>query len=86
LECARVLAAARRSGIDFALALAAILESEEVAREIQPAIEYDPAPPLNSGSPKTAAREMVDRVRARGAQLSQARKTVAARVGKKLGV
>jgi cyclohexyl-isocyanide hydratase len=74
------------SGIDFALTLAAILESEEVAREIQLAIEYDPAPPLNSGSPKTAAREMVDRVRASGAQLSQARKTVAARVGKKLGV
>jgi cyclohexyl-isocyanide hydratase len=74
------------SGIDFALRLAAILESEQVAREIQLQIEYDPAPPFNSGSPKTAAREMVDRVRARGAQLSEARKTVAARVGKKLGV
>ena len=74
------------SGIDFALTLAAILESEQVAREIQLAIEYDPAPPFNSGSPKTAAREMIDRVRARGAQLGEARKAVAARVGKKLGV
>jgi len=74
------------SGIDFALTLAAILESEEVAREIQLGIEYDPAPPFNSGSPKTAARELVDRLRARGVQLYEARKTVAARVGKKLGV
>jgi cyclohexyl-isocyanide hydratase len=74
------------SGIDFALRLAAILESEQVAREIQLQIEYDPAPPFNSGSPKTAAREIVDKLKARGAQLYEARKALAARVGKKLGV
>jgi cyclohexyl-isocyanide hydratase len=74
------------SGIDFALTLAAILESEQVAREIQLQIEYDPAPPFDSGSPKTAAPEVVERLQARGAQLSEARKTVAARVGRKLGV
>jgi cyclohexyl-isocyanide hydratase len=73
------------SGIDFALTLAAILESEDVAREIQLGIEYDPAPPFNSGSPKTAARELIDRLRARGAQLYEARKATAARVGKRLG-
>jgi cyclohexyl-isocyanide hydratase len=74
------------SGIDFALALAAILESEEVAREIQLQIEYDPAPPFNSGSPKTAAPALVERLRARMAPLNEARQVVAARVGKKLGV
>lgn len=74
------------SGIDFALALTAILESEEVAREIQLGIEYDPAPRFNSGSPRTAAPSAVEKVRARGAQLSEARRVVAARVGKKLGV
>jgi cyclohexyl-isocyanide hydratase len=73
------------SGIDFALALAAILESEEVAREIQLQIEYDPAPPFNSGSPKTAARETVEKLKTRLAPLNEARKAVAARVGKKLG-
>lgn len=73
------------SGIDFALTLAAILESEEAAREIQLQIEYDPAPPFDSGSPKTAPRAMVERLRARGAQLYEARKALAARVGKKLG-
>ena len=40
------------SGIDFALRLAAILEGEQVAREIQLQIEYDPEPPFNSGSPQ----------------------------------
>src|SRR5258708_21821596 len=43
------------SGIDFALAVAAVLEGEEVARQIQVPIEYDPAPPLNSGSPRNAS-------------------------------
>src|SRR5262249_27795104 len=43
------------SGIDFALAVAARLEGEETARSIQLQIEYDPAPPFNSGSPRTAS-------------------------------
>jgi cyclohexyl-isocyanide hydratase len=72
------------SGIEFALKLAAILEGEQTAREIQLQIEYDPAPPFDCGSPKTADRELIDRLRARGAQLFEARKAVAARVGKKL--
>lgn len=74
------------SGIDFALTLAALLEGEQVARDIQLQIEYDPQPPFDVGSPAKAPREMVDRLRSRGAKLFDARKTVAARVGKKLGV
>jgi cyclohexyl-isocyanide hydratase len=74
------------TGIDFALTLAAILAGEEVAREIQLGIEYDPAPPFDSGSPKTAAPGMVEKLRARLSSLNEARKTVAERVGKKLGV
>src|SRR5262245_58060946 len=74
------------SGIDFALAVAATLEGEEVARQIQLQIEYDPAPPFNSGSPKTAAPELVAIVRSRIAALNEQRREVAARVGKKLGV
>jgi cyclohexyl-isocyanide hydratase len=74
------------SGIDFALKLAAILEGEQVAREIQLQIEYDPAPPFNSGSPNTAAPAMVEAVKTRLAKLNEERRVVAARVGKKLGV
>ena len=72
------------SGIDFALRLAAILAGEEVAREIQLQIEYDPDPPFRSGSPDSAAPETVAAVRERLAKLGEARKTVAQRVGRKL--
>ena len=73
------------SGIDFALQLAAILEGEAVAREIQLQIEYDPAPPFNGGSPKTALPETLAALKTRLAKLNDERRTVAARVGRKLG-
>jgi cyclohexyl-isocyanide hydratase len=74
------------SGIDFALAVAAMLEGEEVARQIQLQIEYDPAPPFNSGSPKTASPALVALLRDRGAALNAQRAEVVRRVGRKLGV
>ncbi|MEA2981472.1 MAG: cyclohexyl-isocyanide hydratase [Alphaproteobacteria bacterium] len=74
------------SGIDFALAIAAILEGEEVARQIQLQIEYDPSPPFDSGSTETASAETVALLRSRGAALNEQRRAVAERVGRKLGV
>ena len=74
------------SGIDFALAVAAILEGEEVARQIQLQIEYDPSPPFDSGSTETASAETVALLRSRGAALNEQRRVVAERVGKTLGV
>jgi cyclohexyl-isocyanide hydratase len=74
------------AGIDFALQLAAILDGDEVAREIQLQIEYDPAPPFNSGSPQTAAPETLAASRARLSRLSEERRVVAERVGRRLGV
>jgi cyclohexyl-isocyanide hydratase len=74
------------SGIDFALQLAVILDGEQIAREIQLQIEYDPAPPFTSGSPQTAAPETLAALRTRLARLNEERRTVAARVGEKLGV
>src|SRR4029077_5684735 len=74
------------SGIDFALAVAAVLEGEDVAKQIQLQIEYDPAPPFNSGSPKTASTETLAVLRGRLSGLNEQRREVAERVGKKLGV
>ena len=74
------------SGIDFALKLAAILEGEAVAREIQLQIEYDPDPPFAGGSLRTASAETVATLRSRGAALSVQRAEVARRVGRKLGL
>lgn len=58
-----VTAAGVSAGIDMALALAARLAGEDVARGIQLAIEYDPEPPWNDGHPRSAAPALVERVR-----------------------
>jgi cyclohexyl-isocyanide hydratase len=52
------------AGIDFGLALAAELAGEDAARTIQLALEYDPQPPFNAGSPVGAGTELVARYRA----------------------
>ena len=74
------------SGIDFALAVAAILEGEDVAQQIQLQIEYDPSPPFNAGSPKTAPAATLALVKSRLSALNEQRREVAERVGKKLGI
>lgn len=53
------------AGIDFALTLAAEIAGEEIAREIQLAIEYDPAPPFDAGSPTQASTALRARVEGR---------------------
>jgi cyclohexyl-isocyanide hydratase len=47
------------AGIDFGLTLLARLRGELVARVTQLAMEYDPAPPFNAGSPEKAGPEVV---------------------------
>ena len=63
-----VTAAGVSSGIDMALTLAARIAGEEVARAIQLGIEYDPEPPFDSGSTRSAAPSTVELVRALAAQ------------------
>jgi putative intracellular protease/amidase len=58
-----VTAAGVSAGIDMALTLAAEIAGPEIAQAIQLGIEYDPQPPFNSGSTKTAPKEIVDLVR-----------------------
>jgi cyclohexyl-isocyanide hydratase len=50
----RVTGGGVTAGIDFALALTAAIRGEAHARMIQLALEYDPAPPFDSGSPERA--------------------------------
>lgn len=50
------------AGIDFGLHVVAKVFGEEVAKEVQLMMEYNPAPPFNSGSPKTADAQIVERV------------------------
>lgn len=53
------------AGIDFGLLVAARLAGDHVAKAIQLGIEYDPAPPFQSGHPSVAEAEVVAAVRAR---------------------
>lgn len=50
------------SGIDMALKVVADAAGEKVARKIQLAIEYDPAPPFKGGTPNSSPKEIVDAV------------------------
>jgi transcriptional regulator GlxA family with amidase domain len=58
-------AAGVSAGIDMALALAGRIGGDELAQRLQLAIEYDPQPPHNAGSPTTAPPEIVAALRAR---------------------
>jgi cyclohexyl-isocyanide hydratase len=49
------------AGIDFALTIASILYGEEIAKITQLLLEYDPAPPFDTGSPEKAGTELVDK-------------------------
>ncbi|MEU8174208.1 DJ-1/PfpI family protein [Microbispora hainanensis] len=56
-----VTAAGVSSGIDMALTLLAATHDEETAQAVQLAIEYDPRPPFDAGSPKTAPAGLSDK-------------------------
>ena len=51
------------AGLDFALALAAVLRGEETAKSIQLGMEYAPAPPFTDGHPSVADRTIVEKVK-----------------------
>jgi transcriptional regulator GlxA family with amidase domain len=65
VERGKVMTAAGVSaGIDMGLTLLGRMFGDDMARAIQLAIEYDPQPPFDSGSPKKAPRVVVDAVTA----------------------
>jgi len=55
----RVTGGGVTAGIDFALALTAAIRGEAHARLLQLALEYDPDPPFDSGSPERAGDALV---------------------------
>jgi len=58
-------AAGVSAGIDMALSLAERIAGREFAEAVQLAIEYDPQPPFDSGSPQKAPAELVAALRSR---------------------
>lgn len=69
----RVTGGGVTAGIDFALTLVSIMVDRTTAEAIQLGLEYNPAPPFNSGSPDTAPAEVLALLKERGAQ-NQARR------------
>ena len=69
------------AGIDFALYVAAELFGATTAQAIQLAIQYSPAPPFDSGSPRSASGEVVNSVAAASAPNLARRRGVIERIG-----
>jgi len=59
----RVTGGGVTAGIDFALALTAAIRGEDHAKYVQLSIEYDPAPPFDSGTPEKADAATLERYR-----------------------
>lgn len=57
----RVTGAGVTAGIDFALALIGRISGPDQAKLVQLSIEYDPAPPFDSGTPEKADPATLDR-------------------------
>ena len=72
------------AGIDFGLSVAQILAGEQAARAIQLSLEYDPQPPFNSGSVKSATSETVTVVREHAAAMLDERLVATKRAAERL--
>ncbi|MCZ8322166.1 MAG: DJ-1/PfpI family protein [Novosphingobium sp.] len=73
------------AGIDFALALMAEIAGEDHARAVQLALEYEPAPPFDCGSPAKAGPDLVDIYTARANRLAPTRRAELIQSAQRLG-
>ncbi|HZF85767.1 MAG TPA: DJ-1/PfpI family protein [Burkholderiaceae bacterium] len=72
------------SGLDFAFTVLEILRGADAAKALQLMLEYDPAPPFQSGHPRVAAPELVEKVRASAAPMLERRREVSTRVAQRM--
>lgn len=69
------------AGIDFGFLLLARIAGDRYAQEVQLAMQYDPQPPFDAGTPAAAAPEVLDSVRARFAEVIDRRRGVVKSLG-----
>jgi cyclohexyl-isocyanide hydratase len=79
-----VTAGGMTAGIDFGLHIAAELVGEAAAKEVQLAMEYDPAPPFDCGNPIIAEPAIVARFRERIRQRQERRIAAVREAAKRL--
>jgi cyclohexyl-isocyanide hydratase len=82
----RITGAGVTSGIDFGLTVVAELAGEEVAKEVQLQMEYDPEPPYQAGSPRSAPAELVAATRKKIAPFIACRRAATERAAEQLRV
>jgi len=75
-----ISAAGVTAGIDGALTMAALLRGEQVAQQIQLAMEYAPDPPFHAGTPASAPPEVLAVVARSYRKLVEARTATAERI------
>ena len=80
----RVTGGGVTAGIDFALTLVSILIDRPTAQAIQLRLEYNPAPPFDSGSPETAPAEILARLKERNAAGQEYRRAANRRAAARL--
>jgi len=81
----RITAGGVTAGLDFGLVVTAQMHGDGLAQAMQLAMEYDPHPAFDVGSPRTAPAALVAEVRERLRPATQARLAAATRVAKKNG-
>ncbi|KST68896.1 DJ-1/PfpI family protein [Mastigocoleus testarum] len=74
------------AGIDFALVIAAQLYDEDTAKRLQLILEYNPAPPFNTGSPETAGTVLVGKIKQFAGELLSVNLAATERVSKRLSL
>lgn len=80
----RITGAGVTSGIDFALTVVAELHNCDIAEAIQLQIEYDPAPPFQSGSVASASAEFIAVARERMSAFTKKRLAATAHAAQRL--
>lgn len=70
----RITGAGVTSGIDFALNVVSEMFGSDIAQNIQLHMEYDPAPPFNCGSPRTASEEQLKKAQEQAAPFIEKRR------------
>ena len=80
----RVTGGGVTAGIDFALTLVSIMVDRPTAESIQLRLEYNPAPPFNSGSPDTAPPEILALMKERIAPAQLRRREMIGRAAARL--
>ena len=80
----RITGAGVTSGIDFALTVVADLVGHQAAQEIQLQMEYDPAPPYQAGSPRTAPSALTEAIRQKNSSFIEQRRSATKRAAEYL--